>query len=57
MDLWNRRLIEVGKVKGTLLLAKAKSSKSFYAPRARFWDFVSCGGDSAFFACEILRKI
>ena len=27
------------KRKGTLLLAKAKSSKSFYALRARFWDF------------------
>ena len=32
-----------------LLLAKAKSSKNFYAPRARFWDF-----GIAF--CEILRR-
>ena len=31
--------IEVGRVKGILLFAKAKSSKSFYAPRARFCKF------------------
>ena len=32
-------LIEIGKVERTLLLAKAKSSKSFCAPRARFCIF------------------
>ena len=46
-ELQNRWLIGVGKVKGILLLAKAKSSKSFYALRARFCDFVLCVGDSA----------
>ena len=28
-------------------MAKAKSSKSFYAPRARFWEFVESRVDSA----------
>ena len=65
MELWNLAwilqnylfwLIGVGKGKRTLLLAKAKSSKSFCAPRARFWDVVSCGGDSGIlhFVCESL---
>ena len=33
-ELWNRWLIKVGKGKRILLLAKAKSSKNFYALRA-----------------------
>ena len=40
-------LIGVGKEKRILLLAKAKSSKSFCAPRARFWEFVESRVDSA----------
>ena len=46
-------LIEVGKREGLLLLAKAKSSKSFYALCARFWDFVESRAD-LHFVCEIL---
>ena len=41
-ELWNRWLIEAGKGKRTLLLAKAKSSKNFCAFRARFCDFALC---------------
>ena len=41
-ELWSRWLFEVGKGEKILLLAKAKSSKSFYALRARFWEFVFC---------------
>ena len=48
-------LIEVGKRERILLLAKAKSSKNFYALCARFWEFVESGVDSRF-VCEILRK-
>ena len=40
-------LFGVGKGKRTLLLAKAKSSKNFYAPRARFCEFVESSVDSA----------
>ena len=39
-------LIRVGKRGRTLLLAKTKSSKSFYALRARFWEFVESRADS-----------
>ena len=47
-ELWNHWLFGVGKRERTLLLAKAKSSKSFY------FCFCVDSGDLCF-ACEILR--
>ena len=46
-------MIEVGKGKRILLFAKAKSSKSFYTLRARFWEFAKSRADSHF-SWEIL---
>ena len=42
-------LIKVGRGWRTLLFAKAKSSKNFYALRARFCEFVESREDFAFF--------
>ena len=40
-------LFGVGEREETLLFAKAKSSKSFYALCAKFWEFVESRADSA----------
>ena len=52
-------LIGVGKGEKTLLFAKAKSSKNFYARSAGFCECVESALDSvilALFFCKILRK-